>query len=328
MEGRCGVREEVWSTSILTILFTGCSFTNGMELRDKKKDRFSAIVSRELGHLEWNEGKVGAGNDYIQRSTQNAIIGRKMYWSTLIKDVSTHKHTDRVFFEKELPPNQRNTLGVDRSGVLKSEYKQIFQKNKEYDKVGWPDLVVCMWSGINRLENLRLSNLTGDWSWCVSAWGRMALEKPTYKAKKTSTVYIDQQYEPGEDNYMRGYMMRIRNAHYNLRLTLGNMMAVKYMLKAKGIPQLHYLYSSGQYRPLLFLLDEPIYENTNNWWDSLDIDRKTAVTELPWLESEGMYDMATRLGHPIGERDHPLEDAHAAMAERILGDIKANGLLK
>ena len=53
---------------------------------------------------------------------------------------------------------------------------------------------------------------------------------------------------------MRGYMMRIRNAHYNLRLTMGNMMAVKYMLKAKGIPQLQYLFSGGQYKPLLFLL--------------------------------------------------------------------------
>ena len=334
MEGRCGVREEVWSTSILSILWAGCSFTNGMELKDKKRDRFSNIVSREAGHLEWNEAKVGAGNDYIQRVVQNAVIGRKLYWSTGLKNVKHVRHTGEVTNKSHVAKEDRNNLlpagdpTKPYTDIGQVHYGQQFQTNREYDREGWPDLVVCMWSGINRLENLRMSNLTGDWSWCVSAWGRMALEKPTYKAKKTSTVYIDQQYEPGEDNYMRGYMMRIRNAHYNLRLTLGNMMAVKYMLKAKGIPQLHYLYSSGQYKPLLFLLDEPVYENTNTWWDSLDIDRKTAVEELPWLESEGMYDMATRLGHPIGERDHPLEDAHAAMAERILGDIKANGLLK
>ena len=237
--------------------------------------------------------------------------------------------------QKAIPKKDRNNLteATDPYALFPADkvgrvhYGQQFQTCREYEKEGWPDLVVCMWSGINRLENLRLSNLTGDWSWCVSAWNSMGLELPTYKAKRTSTIYIDQQYEPGEDNYMRGYMMRIRNAHYNLRLTMGNMMAVKYMLKAKGIPQLHYLYSSGQYQPLLFLLDEPLYENTNNWWDSLDIDRKTAVEELPWLESEGMYDMAERLELPIGERDHPLEEAHAAMAQRILGDIEKHGLL-
>lgn len=317
----------------MSILWAGCSFTNGMELQDKKRDRFSNIVSRELGHLEWNEGKVGAGNDYIQRVVQNSIIGHKRYWSTALKNVMHVKHTGEITNNTHIAKKDKNNLlpagdpTKEFTDIRQVQYGQQFQSCREYEKEGWPDLVVCMWSGINRLENLRMSNLTGDWSWCVSAWGRMGLEKPTYKANKTSTVYIDQQYEPGEDNYMRGYMMRIRNAHYNLRLTMGNMMAVKYMLKAKGIPQLHYLYSSGQYQPLLFLLDEPLYENTNNWWDSLDIDRKTAVEELPWLESEGMYDMAQRLKLPIGERDHPLEEAHAAMAERILGDIEKHGLL-
>jgi len=320
----------------LTILFAGCSFTNGMELENKKVDRFSNIVSRELGVLEWNEGKVGAGNDYIQRVVQNAVIGHKRYWSTELQSIKKVRHTGTVTDKANIDKRDRNNLteALDPYALFPAEkvghvhYGQQFQKSREYEKEGWPELVVCMWSGINRLENLRLSNLTGDWSWCVSAWNRFALEPKTYKAKRTSTVYIDQQYEPGEDNFMRGYMMRIRNAHYNLRLTLGNMMAVKYMLKAKGIPQLHYLYSGGQYKPLLFLLDEPVYENTNNWWDSLDIDRKTAVAELPWLESEGFYDQALRLKQAIGPRDHPLEEAHASMAERILGDIKKNGLLK
>ena len=106
------------------------------------------------------------------------------------------------------------------------------------------------------------------------------------------------------------------------------MLAVKYMLKSKGIPQLHYLFSSGQYKPLLHLLDYPVYENTNNWWQSLDIDRKTAVTELPVLQSQGFYDLAKENGCPIGIKDHPLEDAHKLMAERIIGDIKKNELLK
>ena len=311
-----------------------------MELQDKKKTRFSNLVSRELGVLEWNEGKVGAGNDYIQRVVQNAIIGHKRYWSTELNNVKHIKHVAKVADKSLITKADRNNLtkSIDpykmftdptvEVPMTEVHYGQQFQNNRQYEKDGWPELVVCMWSGINRLENLRMSNLTGDWSWCVSAWNKFALEPKTYKAKDTSSIYIDNQYEPGEDNFMRGYMMRIRNAHYNLRLTMGNMMAVKYMLKAKGIPQLHYLFSGGQYKPLLFLLDEPVYENTNNWWESLDLDRKTAVAEMPWLETEGFYDQTLRLKQPIGGRDHPLEEAHASMAKRILGDIEKYELLK
>ena len=320
----------------MTILFAGCSFTNGMELHDKKKSRFGNLVAKEMGHLEWNEGKIGAGNDYIQRTVQNAVIGAKRYWSVPIENVKVLEHEYETRALKE---------GVDKNKIkpgaweedanaffdttpMVGKYTQTFQNNKQYEKEGWPDLVVCMWSGINRLENLRLSSITKDWSWVVSAWGQHKLQKETYKATYSSDLYIDKQYEVGEEEFYRGYMMRIRNSHYNLRLTIGNMLAVKYMLKAKGIPQLHYLFSSGQYKPLLHLLDYPVYENTNNWWQSLDIDRKTAVTELPVLQSQGFYDLAKENGCPIGIKDHPLEDAHKLMAERIIGDIKKNELLK
>ena len=76
----------------MTILFAGCSFTNGMELQDKKKSRFSNLVAKETGHLEWNEGKIGAGNDYIQRTVQNAVIGAKRYWSVPLENVKVVEH--------------------------------------------------------------------------------------------------------------------------------------------------------------------------------------------------------------------------------------------
>jgi len=307
-----------------------------MELQDKKKDRFSNLVSKEMGHLEWNEGKIGAGNDYIQRTVQNAIVGGKRYWSTKLGTVKTIKHrytTKR--YKKGVNGNQLKVGAWEEDANqwfepqdMVGTYQQTFQVNKQEEKEGWPDLVVCMWSGINRLENLRLSSITNDWSWAVAAWGETKLEVPSMKSSWDSKLYVDRQYEVGEEEFYRGYMLRIRNAHYNLRLTLGNMMAVKYMLKAKGIPQLHYLFSGGQYRPLLHLLDEPVYENTNNWWEALDINRATAVAELPWIDSEGFYDMAKRKKCRIGVKDHPLEDAHQLMAERIIGDIKKNGFLK
>ena len=102
------------------------------------------------------------------------------------------------------------------------------------------------------------------------------------------------------------------------------MLAVKYLLDAKGINQLHYLFSHGQYRPLLPILDWEIYEQNNFWWDSLDLNRKQIVEELPFLESEGFYDMCLRQNLKIGKRDHPLEEAHRQMAVRIISDIKTN----
>jgi len=312
-----------------------------MELENKKKNRFGNIVAKEMGHLEWNEGKIGAGNDYIQRTVQNAVIGHKRYFSSPLETIGqkTHKYESMVpavgkrrqfdALRNKLKPREwEQDADAWYDGKIDGVYKQVFQNNRTYEKEGWPDLVVCMWSGINRLENLRYSAITKDWSWVVSAWGQFTLEKDNWKAGLDSTVYIDKQYEPGESDYYRGYVMRIRNANYNLRLTIGNMMAVKYMLKAKGIPQLHYLFSSGQYKPLLPLLDYKTYENTNNWWDSMDLNRQQCVDELPFLESEGFYDMAQRNKCRFGVKDHPLEKAHALMAERIIGDIKKNEFLK
>ena len=313
----------------MTILFTGCSFTQGMELKDKIGTRYATHVCKEFGQLQWNEAKIGAGNDYISRTVQNAILGAKLYWThdTEFVKVKTHEYQTKIWQSKHKNGLDRKRLtdpGVSATG----RYNQVIQNNRKEDREGWPDLVVCMWSGINRHENLRMSNITSDWSWTINAWEKYHMEKPSMKATKNSRIYIDKQYEPGEEEYMRGYMMRIRNAHYNLRLTLQQMIATKYILKSKGIPQLHYLFSSGQYKPLLYLLDEKTYENTNNWWPSIDLNREHYEHELPFLLEEGFYDMTQRLNLPIGVKDHPLEEAHKAMAERIIGDIKKNEFLK
>ena len=55
-----------------------------MELPDKKVQRFSALVAKEFGVHEWNEAKVGAGNDYI------AIDGRgiDLDWGKLSLEMS------------------------------------------------------------------------------------------------------------------------------------------------------------------------------------------------------------------------------------------------
>ena len=134
-------------------------------------------------------------------------------------------------------------------------------------------------------------------------------------------AYIDRQLDVPEEKIIAGYMKRVRNAHFNLRLSIGHMLSVKYFLQSQGINQLHYLFSHGQYRPLLPVLDWDTWENTNNWWASQDLNREQLVAELPVLESEGFYDMCKRHKVPFGPKDHPLEEGNKLMAERIIKDI-------
>ena len=335
MATRYGFPKNVWSKGILstTILFGGCSFTNGLELLDRRKTRYATHVCREFGALQWNEAKVGGGNDYIQRTIFNAILQGRKYWNIPVENVDTTTFEYDTFAPPKRWKKIGNGLNYERLAPNKGlkargTYQRTIQNNRRQGEEGWPNVVVCMWSGINRLENLRLSECTKEWSWNGLAWEKFALERDTYKATKDSRVYIDKQYEFGEEEYMRGYAMRIRNAHFNLRKTVSSMLAVKYMLRSKGIPQLHYLFSSGQYKPLLHLLDIPTYENSNVWWPTLDLNREQIVSELPFLESEGFYDMTKRLELPIGVKDHPLEEAHEAMAQRIIGDIRKDAILK
>jgi len=305
-----------------------------MELQDKKITRFSNLVSREFGIHEWNEGKVGAGNDYIQRTVFNAVLQNKKYWSTNPQLISAKK------FERKAEPVDRNINsytadmhqyfgsparlkggdGVSRHSV----YLQQINKQREVDRAGTPDLVVCMWSGMNRHETLRKSKVTDDWSWTIGTWAEHYLDPKTLKAAKGSKPYVDTQHNYYDRKAIELYMMNVRNAFFSLKLTIGHMLAVKYFLQAKGIHQLHYLFSHGQYRPLLPILDWKTYEQNNFWWDTFDLNREQAEEELPVLKSEGFYDMCLRRGLKIGQKDHPLEDAHAAMAQRIIKDIKNN----
>ena len=136
----------------MSILFAGCSFTNGMELPDKKVQRFSALVAKEFGVHEWNEAKVGAGNDYIQRVVTNAIVGNKKYFSVDPSKVET----DVSVWTTSPEPVDKNDKGtgwlINQMGYdgEKGRYSQVKQKQREVEKIGTPNLVVCMWSGINR----------------------------------------------------------------------------------------------------------------------------------------------------------------------------------
>jgi hypothetical protein len=109
------------------MLFVGCSFTNGMELQDKQVSRFSAIVSKEFGYNQWNEGKVGAGNDYIQRTVFNSVINNQLFYNTPLQTlgVKKHKYETRV---KTKGDYIEKFMWEDKT--KEGNYQQTFQQSK------------------------------------------------------------------------------------------------------------------------------------------------------------------------------------------------------
>ena len=51
----------------MKIYFDGCSWTWGGELEDNESERFSAIISKEMGAEEHNFSRPMASNDRILR---------------------------------------------------------------------------------------------------------------------------------------------------------------------------------------------------------------------------------------------------------------------
>ena len=100
------------------------------------------------------------------------------------------------------------------------------------------------------------------------------------------------------------------------------MLSTKYFLESIGIPYLFYTFSSGQYKPFLYLLDEDYLEAANNYWDSVELSKKQVVNKLPFLLEDGFYDIVKKAKLPIGEKDHPLEEGHRLMADIIIEDIE------
>ena len=196
------------------------------------------------------------------------------------------------------------------------------------------DLVVIMWTGINRMEYLQTgANISGNTHksseqtsvprWRATNWKDFALSHRELKIDREKTnLYKHPDQTDHEYLILNGFMKELRHIRWNLKYTISYMLSTKHFLEARGIPHLFYTFSSGQYKPFLYLLDEDYLEAANNYWDSLELSKKQVLKELPCLEADGFYDMAQKAKLPIGRKDHPLEEAHAIMADRVLQDIE------
>jgi hypothetical protein len=199
-----------------------------------------------------------------------------------------------------------------------------------------PDLVIIMWTGINRMEYLQTGqNISGNAHkssdqtslprWRATNWKDYALSHRTLEIDKdTTNLYQHPDLTNHKFHYLNGYMKEIRNIRWNLKYTISYMLSTKHFLESLDIPYLFYTFSSGQYKPFLYLLDEEYLEAANNYWDSLELSKKQVVKELPCLKADGFYDLAVKHKLPIGKKDHPLEEAHSFMADKIIQDIKHN----
>ncbi|MBF83317.1 MAG: hypothetical protein CL489_02450 [Acidobacteria bacterium] len=245
-------------------------------------DRFSTLVTQEFNQVEYNHAKVGGSNDRIWRTTLNGCI----------------EHT--------------------------------------------PKLVIIMWSGVNRQEYLAEGGfftkdliIAGEPSydtkskfrdaahrWRQSNWVDFKMSNHTLKIGEASKLGKDPDQTKKHYEYLNGYAKYIRTVRWNLKYTIAYMLSTKYFLEARNIPYLFYLFSAGQYKPFLYLLDEFYVEAANNVWASLELSKKQILKELPVLKTDGFYDIVKKAKLPIGEKDHPLEEGHRLMADIIIKDIK------
>lgn len=195
------------------------------------------------------------------------------------------------------------------------------------------DLVVIMWTGINRVEYLQTGeNFGGNIHkpketidkprWRATNWANHVLAHQSLEIdKKETNLFKHQDQSDGHFHYLNGYMKEVRNVRMNLKYSISYMLSTKYFLESIGTPYLFYTFSAGQYKPFLYLLDEEYLESANNYWDSVELSKKQVVKKLPFLLEDGFYDIVKKAKLPIGEKDHPLEEGHRLMADIIIEDI-------
>lgn len=182
-------------------------------------------------------------------------------------------------------------------------------------------LVILVWSGFNRFEFL--NNRTNIWRSAV--WVQHKFNRATLELTDDSEVHFHPDLTLDQWKGLNGYATKVRNLRYNLIYSLHYMLSTKYFLEAKGIPYLFYLMSSGQWTSVKRILDETRKEGANIVWTVPHLKYKDYIKELPFLEDEAFYNMCWDAKVPFGPKDHPLEEGHELMANRIIEDIYKYG---
>jgi hypothetical protein len=177
-------------------------------------------------------------------------------------------------------------------------------------------LAIIVWSNLNRFEYLDDHN-----TWRSAVWVKYQFDRKSLKISDKSETHFHPRMTLKQWEAINGYATHVRSMRYNIVYSLHYMMSIKYFLEAKGIPYLFYNMSGGQFNPTKHTLDEQRNEGANNLWVVEHMHLQDYLKELPHLNEEPFYDMCKREGVPFGPRDHPLEEGHKLMANRIIKDI-------
>lgn len=207
--------------------------------------------------------------------------------------------------------SRSSKIGGGNDRILRVTSTDMMQMPKK------PKLVILVWSGPNRVEYL---NDLGIWRQVGHI--RFAFDKNKLKIIH-SEIYCHPDMTRDQYDGWKKYMKNCRNIKWNLLETLHNMIYMRHMLNNMGIPHLFYWMSKGQIDCALQSLNDNRKEGANVVWEQqYNMKEKDFAREIPELYDEGFYEMTKfRLKNKYGPLDHPLEEGHQAIADRIIKDI-------
>lgn len=183
-----------------------------------------------------------------------------------------------------------------------------------------PELVIIMWTFINRFEYMRGTTWQGL-QWHPQHPHRYDLN--TKKVLESSKVTRHPNDDDSDWLVKNGWAHRFTNAYSDLIKSLHDMLMTKHYLESKGVPYLFYTASSGNIKPFMYLCDAEFYEGANNVWTTEQLPASFYYRELPFLKEKGFLEMCKSNGLPIGVKNHPLQEGHDLFAEKVIKDIEA-----
>lgn len=214
--------------------------------------------------------------------------------------------------------SRSSKIGGGNDRILRVSSTDMIQMPKK------PKLAIIVWSGPNRVEYL---NNLGIWRQVGHL--RFGFDKRELLIKH-SEIYCHPDMTRDQYEGWKKYMKNCRSIKWNLLETLHYMIYLRHILNGLGIPHLYYWMSKGQVDCAIKTLDETRKEGANVVWEQkYNMKEKDFIREIPELYDEGFYEMTKyRLKNKYGPLDHPLEDGHKAMADRIIKDIYDKNLDK
>ena len=192
-----------------------------------------------------------------------------------------------------------------------------------------PKLVIIMWSGINRMEYLDWAPLDRhEFVWRAANWANFKWNPKTGFIDKENSMITKNPTPNVIKKSLQDYMLHVRNMPYNLIYNLHYMYTTNIYLESLGYNVLNYTMSKTPYTYLPDYLNKEWREGANFVWETPQLNKEAWFEKLPFLKEEGFYDMCKKAKVPFGPKDHPLEEGHALMHDRIIKDIWKYGFNK